>query len=375
MRIHVTTIRAAALTLLVIALGTAGCAEVAKLRGGIKTARIRLEQVERNGAYVCAPKSLALSKAHLKFAELEIKQGMGSRATYHYQIAIENLDTAEKNSPPDKCAGPSVIVAEPLPPECIDLDGDRICADTDQCPVQAEDFDGFEDEDGCPEDQDTDGDGLMDAVDQCVLDAEDKDGFQDEDGCPELDNDADGILDTADKCIDKPEDPDGYQDDDGCPEEDNDEDTVVDLEDECPNEKGVVEEKGCPKRYEGVEITETHIRISQKIHFAYNKAKIKRDSYGILSTVAQVLQDNPEIELSIEGHTDSRGKDKYNKKLSTKRAKAVMQHLIKKGKIGKGRLAYKGWGEEKPIDTNLTDEGRAANRRVEFVRTDIPSSE
>ena len=69
---------------------------------------------------------------------------------------------------------------------------------------------------------------------------------------------------------------------------------------------------------------------------------------------------------------DSRGSDKYNKRLSTKRARAVMKHLIRKGKISKKRMKSKGFGEEKPIDTNLTDEGRAANRRVEFVRTDVP---
>ena len=371
----VPVVRALVAAFIAFALGASGCAETAKLRVGINTARAKLEQVERNGAYVCAPRELAMVKTHLKFAELEISQGMGSRARYHYNLAIENLAIADKNSPPDKCAGPSVVVAEPLPPDCIDEDFDRICADVDKCPDEAEDLDGYEDEDGCPEDQDTDGDGIMDLVDQCVLEPEDKDDFQDEDGCPELDNDLDGIIDTADKCINEPEDPDGFEDEDGCPDNDNDADTVIDIEDECPNEKGIVEEKGCPKRYEGVEITETHIRINQKIHFAYNKAKIKRDSFGILATVAMVLKDNPEINLSIEGHTDSKGKDKYNKKLSNKRAKAVMKHLTKKGKIDKDRLEYVGWGEEKPIDTNLTDEGRAANRRVEFVRTDVPPSE
>ena len=84
------------------------------------------------------------------------------------------------------------------------------------------------------------------------------------------------------------------------------------------------------------------------------------------------LKDNPEINLSIEGHTDSRGSDKYNMKLSKKRAAAVMKHLTKKGGISKSRLTSQGFGETKPIDTNLTDEGRAANRRVEFVRTDVP---
>jgi len=351
------------------------CAETAQLRGGIATAKTRIEQVERNGAYKCAPKELALAKTHIDFAGLEISQGMGSRAQKHYKIAIENLELADKKSPPDQCAGAPVVVAQPLPPQCIDLDNDRICADVDKCPDKAEDFDFIEDEDGCPEDQDTDGDGLMDEVDQCVLLAEDKDGYQDEDGCPENDNDADGIIDDSDNCANDPEDPDGFEDEDGCPDTDNDADTVLDVDDECPNVKGVVEEKGCPKKYVGVEITETHIRISQKIHFAYNKAKIKKNSFGILATVSQVLKDNPEINLSIEGHTDSRGRDAYNKKLSSKRAKAVMKHLVKKGKISKKRLVYKGFGEEKPIDTNLTDEGRAANRRVEFVRTDVPPSE
>jgi outer membrane protein OmpA-like peptidoglycan-associated protein len=347
-----------------------GCAATAKLRGGINTTRKKLEQIERNGAYVCAPKELALAKAHLKFAELEIDQGRGSRAQYHFKIAVRNAELADEKSPADKCAGPAVVVAE-----CVDADNDTICDDIDLCPDQPEDFDSVEDEDGCPEDQDTDGDGIADSLDQCVLDPEDSDGYLDADGCPELDNDQDGVPDTKDGCINEPEDPDGYEDEDGCPDEDNDSDTVLDVDDECPNEKGEVGNNGCPKKYEGVEITETHIRINQKIHFAYNKAKIKKTSFWILNQVAQVLTDNPEIKLSIEGHTDSRGSDKYNKKLSTRRAKAVMTHLVKKGKISRDRLTSRGWGEEKPIDTNLTDEGRAANRRVEFVRTDVPPSE
>ncbi|MBN2343896.1 MAG: OmpA family protein [Deltaproteobacteria bacterium] len=357
-------------TFFILVLGLSGCAATATLRGGLAAAEKRLEQIEANGAYVCAPKELALAKAHIEFARLEISQGMGSRAKAHYDIAMQNLELADKKSPPDKCATPAVVVAEPLPPECNDQDGDYICADVDKCPQQAEDFDGIEDEDGCPEDQDTDGDGILDSVDMCVVDAEDKDGYQDEDGCPDLDNDADTILDSVDTCPMTPEDPDGYQDEDGCPDEDNDGDKILDVDDECPNEAGIESEKGCPKKYEGVQITETRIEINQKIFFAYNKAKIMKKSYAILATVAEVLNDNPEITLSIEGHTDSRGKDAYNKRLSTKRAKAVMDHLVKKGKVDKNRLTSVGWGEEKPIDSNQTDEGRAANRRVEFVRTD-----
>ncbi len=344
-----------------------GCAETAQLRGGITTTRKKLEQIERNGAYVCAPKELALAKAHLRFAELEIDQGQGRQAKKHFEIAVSNAELADEKSPADKCAGPAVVVAE-----CIDGDNDGVCDDVDLCPDQPEDHDGVEDEDGCPEDQDTDSDGIPDSRDQCVLDPEDTDGYLDEDGCPEIDNDVDGVLDPDDRCINEPEDPDGFEDDDGCPDLDNDKDSVADIDDECPNQKGDPANNGCPKKYEGVEITDTHIRINQKIHFAYNKAKIKKASFWILSQVAQVLNDNPEINLSIEGHTDSRGSDNYNQRLSTKRAKAVMTHLVRKGKISRSRLASKGFGESKPIDTNLTDEGRAANRRVEFVRTDVP---
>lgn len=346
------------------------CTATATLRGGLTAAEKRLEQIEANGAYECAPKELALAKTNVEFARLEMEQGMGGKAQKHYDIAMKNLALADKKSPPDKCAAPSVVVAEPLPPECGDKDHDFICADVDKCPLQAEDFDGIEDSDGCPEDQDSDMDGILDSKDQCVVDAEDKDGYQDEDGCPDFDNDLDTVLDVVDACPLEPEDPDGYEDSDGCPDDDNDSDKILDIDDECPNTAGVESEKGCPKKYEGVEITETRIEINQKIFFAYNKAKIMKKSFGILATVAEVLKDNPEITLSIEGHTDSQGKDKYNKRLSMKRAKAVMRHLIRKGKTGKRRLEFVGWGEEKPIDSNLTEEGRAANRRVEFVRTD-----
>lgn len=357
------------LPLVTAVLFIAGCAATATLRGGLAAAEKRLEQIEANGAYVCAPKELALAKAHMNFARLEIEQGMGSRANEHYEIAMQNLELADKKSPPDKCAGPSVVVPKN---DCVDSDGDFICANVDKCPQQAEDFDGIQDEDGCPEDQDTDRDGIFDSVDQCIVDAEDKDGYQDEDGCPDFDNDGDSVLDVTDNCPMEAEDPDGYKDEDGCPDVDNDNDKILDVDDECPNVAGIESEKGCPKKYEGVEITQTRIEIKQKIFFAYNKAKIKKKSYRILATVAEVLTDNPDITVRVEGHTDSRGKDAYNKRLSTKRAKSVLEHLVKKGKISRSRLTSIGWGEEKPIDSNQTDEGRAANRRVEFVRTDIP---
>jgi outer membrane protein OmpA-like peptidoglycan-associated protein len=329
--------------ILVATVGVAmsGCAETAKLRGMIDVTKKQIEQLDKNGAYVCAPKELALAKSHLRFAELEIFQGMSSRAKRHFQIAKQNADLAAKKSPPDQCAGPAVIVAE-----CLDLDLDEIC-----------------------DDDDTDGDGIVDGQDQCILDPEDKDDYLDNDGCPDLDNDLDGLLDKDDSCMNEPEDPDGFEDQDGCPDLDNDKDTVVDVDDECPNIAGAPENKGCPK-YDGVEITDTHIRINQTIHFAFNKAVIRKTSYWILDQVTKVLQDYPNITLSIEGHTDSKGSDKYNMKLSADRARSVMAYLVTHG-ISQSRLTSAGFGETKPIDTNTTKEGRAANRRVEFVRTDV----
>lgn len=324
-----------------------GCARVSRIRGEIAATKAKLDEVEENGARKCAPKELAVASANLRFAELEISEGRGRRAAQHMAVAKENTALAEKKSPRDRCLGPAVVVAK-----CLDEDGDGIC-----------------------DDNDLDGDGIMDNADQCVLDPEDQDNYLDEDGCPDDDNDADRIPDATDPCRDEAEDPDGFQDEDGCPDADNDQDTVLDVDDECPNDAGVPEEKGCPKKYEGVEITDTHIKINQKIHFAYNKAVIKKNSYWILDQVVKVLADYPKIMLSIEGHTDSKGSSKYNVRLSSKRAEAVKNYLIEKGGIDRSRLTSRGFGEDRPMESNATRDGRAANRRVEFVRTDVPRQE
>ncbi|HEX9640963.1 MAG TPA: hypothetical protein VGB13_06595, partial [Candidatus Krumholzibacteria bacterium] len=98
-----------------------------------------------------------------------------------------------------------------------DDDQDGIPDSRDGCPKEAEDFDGFEDQDGCP-DLDNDQDGVPDAKDLAPDLAEDKDGFEDEDGRPDMDNDADGITDDKDECPNEPEDFDGDRDLDGCPD-------------------------------------------------------------------------------------------------------------------------------------------------------------
>ncbi len=130
-----------------------------------------------------------------------------------------------------------------------DADGDGILDGIDKCEDQAEDKDGFQDDDGCP-DNDNDNDGIADAEDKCPNEAEDKDGYMDYDGCPELDNDGDGVLDTDDKCPTEKEDKDGFQDQDGCPDPDNDNDGLLDAQDKCPKEAedkdGFQDDDGCP---------------------------------------------------------------------------------------------------------------------------------
>ncbi|MDB4972647.1 MAG: Flagellar motor rotation protein MotB [Myxococcaceae bacterium] len=131
-----------------------------------------------------------------------------------------------------------------------DADHDGFEDERDRCPGQAEDRDGFADQDGCP-DPDNDGDGIADAKDRCKATPEDRDGFQDDDGCPEADNDGDGVPDGYDSCEGPKEDMDGDRDDDGCPDLDTDRDGVLDDADRCPNQAedtdGLGDEDGCPE--------------------------------------------------------------------------------------------------------------------------------
>ncbi len=362
---------------LVLTLGLANaCSQVPVMRGEIEGLGKVTEQAERNGALRCAPRELAMAKSHLTFARVEIDQGFFTRAKDHLDIAKENAHAAYDLSPPQKCAERGFVEDAP-PPKPGDKDGDGYLDPDDKCPEQPENYQGYQDEDGCPDDPDTDGDGIVDSKDSCVLTPEDKDAYLDEDGCPEPDNDLDGILDANDKdatgksCANDPEDPDGYEDTDGCPEPDNDKDTVVDLEDQCPNEPGVVggDKPGCPKKPSLVIVTEKEIKITQQIHFEFDKDKIRPESFPILDAVVEVLQQNPKIRIEIQGHTDNKGSAVYNKSLSDRRAASVRKYLVAKG-IDASRLTSKGYGMERPIVPNTTDQNRALNRRVQFVRTE-----
>lgn len=120
-----------------------------------------------------------------------------------------------------------------------------------------------------------------------------------------------------------------------------------------------------------VVLENNRIDFKEKIQFDNDKATIKPESDSLLHDIAQVIKDNPQVKkISVEGHASSEGNPAHNKTLSQERAKAVVEYLEKKEGIDTSRLTSTGWGSEKPIADNATQEGREANRRVEFLVTD-----
>jgi OmpA-OmpF porin, OOP family len=257
-----------------------------------------------------------------------------------------------------------------------DNDQDGILDVDDRCPNTPEDKDGDEDEDGCPEvnDGDRDGDGIPDSRDKCPDQPEDIDGFEDEDGCPDPDNDKDGILDVDDECPLDPEDKDGFEDKDGCPDPDNDRDGILDVDDKCPNDpetyNGHEDEDGCPDKGRVI-VDGSDILILDKIQFATNSAEILEASYPILAAVTSTLKHHPEFKvIEIAGHADERASDEHNLRLTKARAASVVDALVQRG-IDRERLVSQGYGEYCPLDDRSTDAAWEKNRRVEFkvVRT------
>ena len=219
---------------------------------------------------------------------------------------------------------------------------------------------------------DTDGDGLCDpwvseeglaekyaamcsGFDNCPEEPEDFDGFQDDDGCPDPDNDRDGLCDPwveakgmlaqnahickgVDLCPDQSETLNNYKDDDGCP-------------DEVPQP---------PKK----------VFVLDGVNFESGKSTITQDSYISLMKVVDIMETFPESTFEIVGHTDNVGNKDKNMTLSADRASAVKNFLVEKG-INESRMTTKGLGDTKPVASNKTPEGRAQNRRIEFIRTDI----
>lgn len=197
---------------------------------------------------------------------------------------------------------------------------------------------------------DTDSDGIPDDVDQCpgtVTGA-----VVDEKGC-EKDEDGDGVVDRLDKC---PGTPAGTKvDETGCP--------VVEPP-PPPVDTGCREPKpGEPITLEGCGAGDAI--VLRGVNFNYDQAGLTVNAKVLLDGVADALIAVPNIKVEIGGHSDAKGTDDYNLKLSEKRGQAVVDYLIARG-VPAERLTNKGYGESQPIDSNETEEGRELNRRVEL---------
>jgi outer membrane protein OmpA-like peptidoglycan-associated protein len=258
------------------------------------------------------------------------------------------------------------------PPETDqDRDGDGIPDSRDKCPLDPEDKDGFEDQDGCP-DPDNDKDEIKDVDDACPNEPGKRTTDPKTNGCPVRDRDHDGILDDVDKCPDAPEDKDGFEDQDGCPDPDNDKDGILDTLDKCPNEpetlNGYADDDGCPDDVQ-VRVVGDQILLDDRVHFDTNRSVVLLDSQPLLWRVAKLIIKHPEYShIEVEGYADERGEESYNQKLSEARARAVRELLVRYG-VSRERLTAVGFGTSNPRLPEKSDNAYRQNRRVEFKIT------
>jgi outer membrane protein OmpA-like peptidoglycan-associated protein len=243
-----------------------------------------------------------------------------------------------------------------------DRDDDGIVDDKDACPIVK----GLPHADplkhGCPPDRDDD--GIIDERDACPDVKGLPNGDLKKNGCPP-DRDEDGVADDKDACPDVKgihhSDPKKH----GCPP-DRDDDGIIDDKDACPEEKGAADpdprKNGCPI----VHVTDQEIVILEQVQFDFDKAVIKAVSGPLLDKVAAVFAQHPDIKsVEVQGHTDSVGSPVHNRRLSQRRAEAVVEALVSRG-VPNAKVNARGYGRDVPIGDNKTEAGRTLNRRVEF---------
>lgn len=258
-----------------------------------------------------------------------------------------------------------LLSLEWAPSPANDTDGDGVNDSEDACVNTPGERTDDPRTNGCPADRDQD--GIYDSDDACV----DEPGVRTDDpstnGCP-ADRDKDGVIDSEDACPDvaglKTSDPKTN----GCPDPDRDKDGIPNDVDACPDEPGKADKdpkrNGCPKAF----VKEGKIEILDQVKFKTGSAQILpgKDSEEVLQAVLKILTDHPELKkVHVEGHTDNVGSPANNKKLSGDRAASVVKWLVAHG-VDKSRLDSEGFGQERPIGDNKTEEGRRINRRVEF---------
>lgn len=239
------------------------------------------------------------------------------------------------------------VIPPPPPPAPVDSDNDGIVDSLDACPDVA----GLAQFNGCP---DTDGDGIPDKDDKCP----NVKGLERYQGCPIPDTDGDGINDEEDKCPEVA----GVAKYQGCPIPDSDGDGVNDEEDLCPALPGPASNQGCPEIKE--EVKKRIDVAAKRVYFATGSFKLLAKSNASLNEVAKILNEDPNLKLDVEGHTDNTGVAEKNQILSEQRAQSVVDYLVNKAGIDPSRLVSAGFGQDQPIADNKTAAGRAQNRRV-----------
>jgi outer membrane protein OmpA-like peptidoglycan-associated protein len=255
-------------------------------------------------------------------------------------------------------------VAPPAPPSDSDRDG--VADPSDRCPGTLPGM--AVDANGCPvQTADADADGIPDATDRCA--ATPVGTRVDVFGCPvPSDADNDGVVDANDRC---PNTPAGSTvDTAGCPPpptpppapSDADKDGVADASDRCPETSPgfAVDAAGCPNDFkEGFSSV-----VLRGVTFESGRSTLTPGSSSILDAVANILKTSGQ-RVEIAGHTDNSGSATTNNNISQSRAMAVRSYLISKG-VPAAQLLARGYGSKEPIADNSTEEGKAANRRVEL---------
>lgn len=227
-----------------------------------------------------------------------------------------------------------------------DRDKDGILDRDDLCP----DTPGLPEFQGCP---DTDGDGIPDKDDQCP----DVPGPVENNGCPWPDTDGDGIVDKDDNCPNAP----GPAENNGCPWPDTDGDGILDKDDACPSVPGLAEYNGCPKPQTEWAIDAT--KALENILFNFDKATLRPESNAKLDAAAQIIKD-ANGNFLIVGHTDKKGSDAYNLRLSRQRAAAVVNALEARG-VPSSALKSMGVGEQDAtVPETASDAARMVDRKV-----------
>lgn len=315
-----------------LALWLGGCATDPAWERRVVSIEATLARAEEAGAMRCAPRELALGRAHLGFATFERERGQRARADEHLAIAEPNAGAALYLSPPARCADPALLAEQPAPGDSVSV--------TDPEPAT---------------DPDVEGDPPAD---------DDAGTHQDPD--PTAPPDAETPPDPVD-APDLTREPEPSPDPVVTPGSDLDADGVPDSADECPRAAG---ESGaaCPGSYEGLVVRSERILLLRPLLLDADGVPAEA-TRPLLRALARALRDRPAMRIEIGAHTDSEGTELENLAESQRRAERLRDLLVGEG-ADPERIRARGYGEELPLESNSTEEGRAANRRVEIRRTE-----